>query len=153
MKKVSTSLLKNINWLLGGLLALLGFTTCDGGADMYGCPHAKFTIKGKVINEAQIPIPQIQIRTAYTDSPNYVDTLYTDSKGEFIYTKDNKYISLFFTDIDGNANGGNYAPDSTSVSFKDMKLEGGDGDWYLGEATKEITIVLKEKEAETKTNK
>ena len=32
----------------------------------------------------------------------------------------------------------------------DVDVTGGDGGWYLGEATKEITIVLKEKKEEIK---
>lgn len=59
-------------------------------------------------------------------------------------------IPLLLTDIDGEQNGGSYAPDSVSVSFKDVDVTGGDGGWYLGEATKEITIVLKEKKEEIK---
>ena len=155
MKKISTSLLKSANWLLTGLLALLGFSSCDQvSTDMYGTPHSKFTIKGKVTNESNSPIPQIQIRSPYGEDIPHADTLYTDSKGEFNYSFNGFFrsdnIPLLLTDIDGEQNGGSYAPDSVSVSFKDVDVTGGDGGWYLGEATKEITIVLKEKKEEIK---
>lgn len=81
MKKISTSILKSANWLLTGLLALLGFSSCDQvSTDMYGTPHSKFTIKGKVTNESNSPIPQIQIRSPYGEDIPHADTLYTDSK-------------------------------------------------------------------------
>ena len=100
------------------------------------------------------PIPQIQIRSPYGEDIPHADTLYTDSKGEFNYSFNGFFrsdnIPLLLTDIDGEQNGGSYAPDSVSVSFKDVDVTGGDGGWYLGEATKEITIVLKEKKEENK---
>ena len=153
MKKISTFLLKSVNGLLTGILALLGFSSCDQvSTDMYGTPHSKFTIKGKVTNESNIPIPQIQIRSPYGEDIPHADTLYTDSKGEFKYSSTGSLrsnnIPLLLTDIDGEKNEGSYAPDSVSVSFKDADVTGGDGGWYLGEATKEITIVLKEKREE-----
>ena len=149
MEKISTSILKSVNWLLTGLLVLLGFPACGPETDMYGSPYSKFTIKGKVINESNVPIPQIQIRSPYGECVSYVDTFYTDSKGKFSYSFDGFYrsenVPLLLSDIDGEQKGGSYAPDSVSVSFKDADITGGDGGWYLGEATKEITIVLKEK--------
>ena len=90
----------------------------------------------------------------YGEDIPHADTLYTDSKGEFNYSFNGFFrsdnIPLLLTDIDGEQNGGSYAPDSVSVSFKDVDVTGGDGGWYLGEATKEITIVLKEKKEEIK---
>ena len=64
MKKISSSFLKSLNWLLTSVLMLLGFSTCDSepGAAMYGTPHADFTIKGKVINQENMPIPDIEIK-------------------------------------------------------------------------------------------
>lgn len=158
MKKISTSLLKGCNWLLGGLLMLFGFPGCDRiHTDMYGTPHSKYTIKGKVTNESNVPIPKIQICSPYGENVSYADTLYTDGKGEFSYTFDGFFrednIPLLLSDIDGEANGGNFAPDSVSVSFKDVEVTGGDGGWYLGEATKNVAIVLKEKKEEEQTNK
>ena len=88
---------------------------------MYGTPHSKFTIKGKVTNESNSPIPQIQIRSPYGEDIPHADTLYTDSKGEFNYSFNGFFrsdnIPLLLTDIDGEQNGGSYAPDSVSVSL------------------------------------
>lgn len=147
MKKLSKTILKLINGILAVFLGLLGFSSCEKmSPDMYGCPHADYIIKGKVLNKTDKPIPGIEVC-----SPLYegrADTLYTDKNGEFTYRRESlpdKEIPLFFSDIDGDANGGNFAPDSTNVSFKGVKLEGGDGDWYEGKAEKEVTIKLKEK--------
>lgn len=157
MEKISTSILKSVNWLLAGLLVLLGFPACGPETDMYGSPYSKFTIKGKVTNESNVPIPQIQIRSPYGEGVPYVDTLYTDSKGKFSYSFEGFYrsenVPLLLSDIDGEQNGGSYAPDSVSVSFKGVDITGGDGGWYLGEATKEVTIVLKKKKEEENINK
>lgn len=157
MEKISTSILKSVNGLLTGILTLLGFSSCDPGAAMYGTPHSYFTIKGKVTNKSNVPIPQIQIRSPYGEGVPYVDTLYTDSKGQFSYSFEGFYrsenVPLLLSDIDGEQNGGSYAPDSVSVSFKGVDITGGDGGWYLGEATKEVTIVLKKKKEEENINK
>ena len=69
MKKISSSFLKSLNWLLTSALMLLGFSTCDSepGAAMYGTPHADFTIKGKVVNQENMPIPDIEIKCLVTD--------------------------------------------------------------------------------------
>lgn len=147
MKKLSKNLLKAVNGLLIGLLGMLGFSACRGDLPlMYGCPHADYIIKGKVTNETDKPISGIEVRSPLYEG--HADTLYTDKNGEFTYKRENfpnEDIPLLFSDIDGDANGGSFAPDSISVSFKGVKLEGGDGDWYEGKAEKTVTIKLKEK--------
>ena len=157
MKKGKWFALKGINGLLGSLLAVLGFSTCEV-VDMYGAVYADYTIKGAVTNEADEPLSGIRIRSPWTVNYNDTtytvreDTVYTDANGEFTYQTDclqrGEYdIPLLIEDIDGEANGGSHAPDSVSVSFKDTELTGGD-EWYLGRAEKEITIQLKQKEGE-----
>lgn len=152
MKKLSYILTKSSNWILAGLLSLLGFSSCET-TEMYGTPHATYIIKGKVTDEAKRPIPNIQIRSPYDKGiGNYGDTLYTDTQGKFAYKRgwaDASDIPLVFTDIDGEKNGGDFASDSINVSFKNIKLEGGDGSWYRGEATQEVTVILKTKKEET----
>ncbi len=155
MKKGKWFALKSINGLLGSLLAVMGFSACEEQALMYGAVHADYTIKGTVTNEADEPLPGIRIRSPWTVNYNDTtytvreDTVYTDANGEFTYQTDcfqrGEYdIPLLIEDIDGEANGGSYASDSVSVSFKDTELTGGN-EWYLGRAEKEVNIRLKEK--------
>ena len=62
MKNPNHKLLKVANWLLAGILALLGFSACNDDEeqpDMYGTPHANFTIKGKVVNDESMPLSRI----------------------------------------------------------------------------------------------
>ena len=159
MKKGKWFALKSINGLLGSLLAVLGFSTCEV-VDMYGAVYADYTIKGTVTNEADEPLPGIRIRSPWTVNYNDTiytvneDTVYTDANGKFTYTymlpgasMREEGTPLLIEDIDGEANGGSYASDSVSVSFKDTELTGGD-EWFLGRAEKEITIQLKQKEGE-----
>lgn len=151
MKRGIKHILVGINGILSALLALLGFPSCSGGGyEMYGTPYAEFTIKGKVVDKTDRPIPKIQIRSPYGYAPEYADTLYTDNKGEFVYTtnalREKDAIPLLFADIDGKDNGGDFAPDSLSVPFKSTDFKGSDGEWNLGKATKEVKVVLKEKE-------
>jgi putative lipoprotein (rSAM/lipoprotein system) len=154
MKKLSRSLIKGTNWALGGLLALLGFagiTSCIPRVE-YGSPHANFTIKGKVTNEQGAAIPGIQVEVVKykTDTYQAVDTVYTQSNGDFEWNS--SYIAgtndttfdIISTDIDGEKNG-SYKTDMASVSFKREDLKGGKS-WYQGKAEKEITIKLQEKE-------
>ena len=70
---------------------LLGFSTCDSepGAAMYGTPHADFTIKGKVVNQENMPIPDIEIKCLvehHGDNRHWFDTIpavSTDPAGVF----------------------------------------------------------------------
>ena len=152
MKKVSTSLLKNMNWLLGGLLALLGFTTCDGGADMYGTPYANFTIKGKVVNEGSTPIPDIEIKCLtehHGDGRSWFDTIpaaSTSSAGTFTCQFEEfptGKIRIIATEVDGALNG-SYKKDSTDITVSGNDYKGGKGGWFKGSVEKEVNFILKE---------
>ena len=51
MGTVYHSILKGFNWILAGLLSLLGFSvTSCGATDEYGSPYAEYELKGKVID-------------------------------------------------------------------------------------------------------
>ena len=112
MKKISSSFLKSFNWLLTSVLMLLGFSTCDSepGAAMYGTPHADFTIKGKVINQENMPIPDIEIKCLvehHGDNRHWFDTIpavSTDPAGVF-HCQFEEFptdkLRIIATDIDG----------------------------------------------------
>ena len=154
--------------LIGSLLALLGFQSCDpatifNGPDMYGpmvveygCPSAVFKFVGEATDEAGKPIPGIRIAVLPNGENDKIadcDTLYTDNNGKaegvLAYTwPDSERIVVKFEDVDGEANG----------SFKEAKLSGnsikveqtaeGSGNWYQGEYTITAKAVLQKKEAE-----
>lgn len=156
MKALHHKLLKAANGLLALLLAVLGFSSCDKSdeelVEMYGVPHAQFSIKGKVVNAEKEAIPNIQITSAGQYSGNgkiwfhpNPDTITTDAQGEFatqITGMPVPLLRLYATDTDGAANKA-YANDS--IDIKIDKLTGGDGSWNQGHFSKEdILIELKE---------
>lgn len=144
MKGWKKRCLQGCNGLLGSLLAVMGFSACEKDliiTPMYGAisTNYAYTIKGIVTNEADEPLPNIRIRSPY-EGTEYVDTLYTDGKGEFLYrTPDarGETFPLLFEDIDGEANNGTYASDSVSVSFEGVEADNEEG------LTQEITVQLK----------
>lgn len=154
MKKLHSPFLKATNWVFAGLLALLGFPSCDKhGEEMYGSPHATFSIRGKIQTEAKTGIPDIEVRMALvTQEGNGIQEevnspLKTDENGEFSTTFDALYLPklrVYATDVDGVKNG-SFAKDSIDILFesKDFKGKGKDN-WNMGHAEKEITIELKE---------
>lgn len=95
---------------------LLGFSTCDSepGAAMYGTPHADFTIKGKVVNQENMPIPDIEIKCLvehHGDNRHWFDTIpavSTDPAGVF-HCQFEEFptdkLRIIATDIDGPQNG------------------------------------------------
>jgi len=122
------------------LLGIAGtFTGCKPVSDysceyigdhgfMYGPPVANYAIKGTVRDqENSKPIPNIQITRQVTE--NYGDTLYTDSKGNYIYQFYNysensgNSICLKFEDIDGKENGGDFTTKEMEIKFTDAEIE------------------------------
>ena len=149
--------------LLGGILSLLGFGSCDviggGMVCMYGQPHADFTVKGTVTDEEGEPVEGIRaVVDAYfswTDGAgnhyrelDYTDTLYTDSSGMVqrktgLFDKSSD-VTVTLTDVDGEKNG----------SFEEKVLEGlqmtqvkkGDDSWYNGAYELKFEATLKKKD-------
>jgi len=159
MKKFYCSILKTANLALAGLLAILGFSTsCEGQADEYGAPYAKYSIKGKVTNSENESISGIRVRTIPKEFAdlNFSDLNYperystlTDSNGDYsvhIEYMNADTFKIFVEDIDGIENG-SYQSDSTVLDKNEIKLSGGKG-WYLGEGSKTIDFVLEKKETE-----
>ncbi len=133
-------ILKTYNVLITGLLTILGFATACDSKDEYGTPSTKFIVKGKVISsETDQPIENIRVSMEG-------DTTYTDANGDYNvvdkwgFPTEQTY-NIEFQDIDGNANG-EFSDLDTIVEFKDPKFSGGDGDWYLGETSKEFNVKL-----------
>lgn len=123
-----------------------GQTWCE-----YGVPEVEFEVKGHVTNRSGEPIAGIVTRMVdidygVTDSAVYSSDT-TDADGRYDMTSrfyGHLAVDVEFKDIDGPQNG-EYADTTVSVSFSDADHIGGDGNWYLGHATRELDITLREK--------
>ena len=153
MENINLQLLRKINCLLTGLLAIIGFSCGENGEIPceYGSPHANFQIKGKVTDMIGEPIPGLQVRINPSGESHpqgwlHTDTLRTDTNGDFVFSKtDFPFMEyrLIIEDVDWDKNKAIYASDTTTVTFDSNDFSGGEG-WSLGSASKEIQIQLKE---------
>jgi putative lipoprotein (rSAM/lipoprotein system) len=146
MKKMYRPLIKCANLLLGGLLALLGFSGCEAPVE-YGSPHADFHFYGQVTNEAGEAIPDVKVeakaRSGYTNYPRL-----TNAGGQYSIQLETGMrldeAELVVSDIDGAQNGA-YRDTTIRVTITpDDYYEQGDGNWYQGAARKTVDVVLKE---------
>jgi len=141
-------LIKTYNVLITALLGLLGFATaCDlNEASEYGSPSAKYIITGKVSSsKTNQPIEHIRVTLGYTD------TCYTDVDGNYqveareFPLDENDSVTVNFNDCDSIENG-EYTALDTSFVFRNPVFTGGNGKWYRGQTTKEVTVKLEPKE-------
>ena len=133
MKKISSSFLKSLNWLLTSVLMLLGFSTCDSE-----------------------PIPDIEIKCLvehHGDNRHWFDTIpavSTDPAGVF-HCQFEEFptdkLRIIATDIDGPQNG-SYEKDSTNLTLSSDDYKGNTGSWFKGSVEKEIKFNLKRKDKE-----
>ena len=167
---MKTRLLVCVNSLLAVIIAMLGFSSCEGSSEMreeYGCPSVHFHVIGKITDENGKPIQGIKISVkdsngAYpieakkgtlTDLSSYFYT-HSDQNGDYatcVY--ENVAISsamkVIITDEDGAANGGEFRTDSVEAKSMQMKkVEKGDGNWYSGAYELTANKQLKKKNAE-----
>jgi putative lipoprotein (rSAM/lipoprotein system) len=144
-------LIKSANWVLGGLLSILGFSGCDKNEKQaleYGVPYATYTFHGQVTNRAGEPVPdiKIEIRSAMNAAGNPV---LTSVKGD--YSAQFKAFSVedfqvVASDIDGEANG-SYRSDTVAVKVgNEDYYEKGSGNGNYGSVAREVNIALEEKE-------
>ena len=166
-----------IHSLIGTLLALLGFRSCQPLSEIindqpdmygpppidypmaeYGCPSADYKFVGEAVDPDGNPIPGIRIVVAPYGLENagpysMVDTLYTDEAGKAacdlqMEIFDEGQAQVKFQDVDGEQNG----------AFQDLVIGGeqiesqqtgeGDGHWYMGEFTLTAKAVLQKKTEE-----
>ena len=166
MKKL---FIKSTNWVLAGIMGLFGFT---GGLVIscpeYGMPHADYTVKGSVVNEATgKPIPGIRLgfspaewdEEAFGPKPEdyyWKSNVYvkTNINGGFTLTdfmfplrSNNPILPVYAEDIDGEVNGLLQAK-KVDVDFKNAVLIKKPKSWYKGGYTVTTTIKLVEVEIE-----
>jgi putative lipoprotein (rSAM/lipoprotein system) len=141
MKKPVIKLFDKILVILLGFLGI--FNSCTQ-PDEYGTPHADYEINGIVTNQEDgQPIQNIRVISHY-------DTLYTNSEGGYVFQfhgfsppDDQRTFHLKVEDIDGEANGGDFAPQEMDVIItKDDRVKKGDGKWYEGKFAKTVNIEL-----------
>lgn len=123
--------------LLYFLFALIGFgtTSCEETIDdvaEYGCPNINFSLKARVVDEAGNPISGIEVQTR--DHDFYRDNI-SDAEGNidcnasmWPYDK----FEIVFTDIDGEANGGEFETLKLDITEQVKQIEDGSGSWYEG---------------------
>ncbi len=154
MKTFYNRSLNWINYLLGCLLGLLGFS-CDGigeTPDEYGTPWATYQFRGRVLDASNQPIGNLRVKAipANDDMALYArDTTRTDAEGAFLIETagfPTSSFELIIEDTDGEANGGQFNNMSTLIQIDDSEYQEGDGRWYEGKVTREMDIHLEKQE-------
>ena len=127
------------------VLGILGFASCEKALDineeggmicMYGQPYADFKAVGTVKDKSGKPLEGIRVAVRLTvpSSSEVKDTVYTDSKGEYILNARTfngpSSVRIVFEDIDGAANGGEFEKAEATPDVKQTKK--GDGSWNKG---------------------
>lgn len=151
-----------VRWLMG-ILGFAGFTSCDIGAAMYGCPSASYVFNVEVKDiETDSPIGGIRVSAVergerqYWDGESnlsqyeqYIDTIAvgtTSADGSLTLkysTFPHDQHEIVADDIDGEENG-NFASASVTITFDSKDYKDG-GEWYKGMATDDITLKLSKK--------
>ncbi|MCR5708999.1 MAG: radical SAM-associated putative lipoprotein [Bacteroidales bacterium] len=148
------------------LLSALGLAGCDTTQElkddtekemllMYGSPTVHYSVKGKVTDQSGKPIEGISVRVSKRSRTAENVSFYypieadvtTDSGGNWMRGSAHgptDTLRITFTDIDGDAGGGQFAPDSVFVPVKIVKDENNKSPWYIGDAKVSVpTVKLK----------
>ena len=147
--------LKLKNWLLVAMSSLLGVNLGCGKMFVaeYGCPEARYDVKGTVTDEKGHPIAGIGVwQTRDWSDENsetygeicYTDT--TDAEGRYSVTYcgfPKESFQIDFNDIDSIENG-SYLDKVVTINTQDVQLTGGDGHWNHGSGTVVKNVSLKE---------
>ena len=139
-----------ITRILNYVLVILGFastasceyielTRCE-----YGMPNMDFEVSGKVVNQESTPIAGIRVSCSSNADPGY-EAVLTAEDGTFSIAGNGMSAQLFFEDIDGPDNGGEY--DALSKDINVSQVKKGDGNWYMGKyEAKDVVVEMTEKE-------
>lgn len=130
------------------LIAALGFgyVSCEesgfrgGNLDAYGVPHVDFHITTRVVDEEGTPIKGIEVSTG-SSTGEFTPVSHTDENGLYTLTlKEWPTMEVLrFTDIDGEANGGEFM--DKSVNIKKVIQENDSDDGIIS-----IDVTLKKRE-------
>lgn len=139
------------------LLALFGFGTTECCTPrMYGSPNAEWTVKGKVTDEDNNPVPGLQVvlgdRLDNGEGPvsnetyRTLDTLRTQADGTYSVSRYGfpvQTLQVDIHDIDGADNGGQF--EDASVIIRNIENGGGKGG-YSGHTEIDVPdIIVKKK--------
>lgn len=115
---------------------------------MYGTPIVEFSVKGRVLDADANPIPNIEV----TWAGNTYGKAVTSEDGTFEYRNEDvgfemNDVTLTFTDVDGEENGGDFETEEVQVPL--TQIDPGDGNWDNGEySATDVVVVLDRKSAE-----
>lgn len=153
-------ILKSSNWLYGLIIGLLGFSigcqTSGRHAEMYGppptpeygCPVVTYVVSGKVTDENNHPIKDIQVD--FTSQNELLGSVQTNDQGKYLFQqvipKTDLINKIIYRDTDGIRNGGEFETTTKEVTFNNEDFTGGDGNWNQGEAKKEVNVILEKTE-------
>jgi len=152
--KTKIKLLKASNAVIAGILAVLGFASCNDiniftTRPEYGTPSAKFIVNGNVSSEKTQQALK-NIRVVMTDTFRYshyysrVDTTFTDDKGNYQLEKEGfpgqPAFLIQFHDAEDR-----YTSLDTIIAFENPQFTGGSR-WYEGEASKKLDVKLATKD-------
>ena len=143
------------NRILATIIGALGFSSCkkpnnpDDTRLMYGVPYAAYSIKGKVVDNFQNPVPGIKVDIQGLKNQQYPvfepSSVMTDSKGEFskeFRQSVNEFdFNLKYSDIDGDANG-LFKTAEQKISVTTSDITGKPDGWFVGSVNKVTKIVL-----------
>lgn len=136
---------RKINWILGGLIALLGGCKSpqkavqpSGIVALYGVPYATYDISGKVVDEQGKPIKNAEVQIKGYGH-QIIGTKETDQKGRYSIVVSNLPTDTIWVVVDGKNN--ELTSDSTSIVIpKNGKNAKG---FYRGEYSIDADIQLK----------
>ena len=144
--------------VLSVLLSVLGFSSCSKEEMMeeYGSPHADFIMQGTVTDEQGNIINGILVSAEdyqdISDGRHWYNlaSKKTDYYGEYYLYFENvlgsKYTKLIVQDVDGEANGGEFASDTLDIDYESAEqIKKSDGNWYEGTFRITQNIQLKKK--------
>ncbi len=131
------------NKILLMIASMLGFATASDqtkyGPDMYGVrwPDVEASISGKVTDKEGNPIPDIEVRTSGNKTTTATDGNYVIASKVY-----GNRSTLWFVDVDGSANGGEFAEQNLSVELsEENRINESDNFAKSG-----VDVALKEKE-------
>ncbi len=160
MKQIRNKWLGLYQKMLGGLLILLGFSSCDkenpnneepgGGLCMYGTPSAEYRIKGTVtdkdgrpVTSANVIIRNLGYESQFAEDEALYkdvwlnDTLKVNDKGEYLFVdRDSGWGENDFRVVVHDVA---HKPDSVKVT---LVPKDGDGAWFEGTGEETVNFRL-----------
>ena len=115
---------------------------------MYGTPVVEFSVKGRVVDADANPIPNIEV--TWGNMYDMYGKTVTAEDGTFHYKNEEigfemTDVVLTFTDVDGEANGGDFETEDVQVPL--MQTDPGDGNWDCGDYSAEDVVVVLDRKA------